>query len=497
MVAFSEALGEKELRLLRYAAICSDNGVNPTNDALIAAYRKAGGVSKTELENLYPRLNEIPFSSDSMVSATVNMIDGISYAVVMGAPEVVIARCAGNNNEKYLDASKALGSESLHVIAVGVKVISDLTLAASPTAEELICELEFIGLVGMISPIRKDTVEAVRMCKQTGIKPLMITGDSLDTSIAISRQIGILSDDSQAITGEQLAKMDELELIDKISDYTVFARINSTDKVRIVSALQEKGETVAITGRGPSDVVPLKAADAGFALGLTGTDAAGYNSDIVLADDGFSTIVNVINRGSTIYECIRKALHFSLCCSFALIISAILGFIIWHVPVMSPVQVMLGAFLLGMLPPFAFALEPIHKRKAAAKKQHIDNFFDGGRRASVAWHSFTVAVVTIIAYAIGNAVSAALAGAMAYTVFVLSANIYSFSLRSRSNVMKLGLLSNPYMLIEIVLSCVLVVISLLNGHIGLSAPIASKVVLIVILSVVPLAAAEAGKIFKK
>ncbi len=497
IVSFDDSLSEKELRLLRYAAICSDSGSNPTNDALIMAYKKAASVTKAELENLYPRLNEIPFNNSSMVSATVNMIDGISYAIVMGAPEVVINKCSGNYNEKHLEAAKALGTEALHVIAVGVKVIGDLTLAASPTAEELISELEFVGLIGMVSPIRSDAVEAVRMCKQIGTRPIMITGDSIDTAIAISRQIGILSDDSEAITGEELAQIDEYELINRIKDYSVFARIGSQDKVRIVAALQGNGETVAITGRGPSDTASLRAADVGFALGLTGTDAARYNSDIVLADDGFSTIVNVINRGSTIYECIRKALHFSLCCSFAFVMAIILGFAFWQEPIISSLQVMCGAFLLSILPPFAFALEPIHKRKVSAKKQHIDSFFDGGRRASVAWHAFTIAIVTVIAFAIGNAVSAALAGALAYAVFVLSANVYSFSLRSRSNVLRLGLLSNPYMLIEIALSCALVIVSLLNSHIGLSAPIASKTIFVIILSTIPLAAAEIGKIFKK
>lgn len=497
ILSFDSELSDRELRLLRYAAICSDNGDDPSDEALINAFRKVSGITKPELENLYPRLNELPFDAKRSVMVTVNMIDGVSYAIVKGAPEAVISHCVGGDNEKYLDANEAFGSEAMHVLAVAIKPLSDLTLAASPTADDLLCDLEFVGLVGFINPIREDAQQAVTFCKSTGTRPIMITGDAHSTAVAIARQIGILTEDSQAITGNQLREMDELELIEKIDEYTVFSRITPDDKVRIVNALQEKGHVVAITGRRPDDIAALRIADVGCAMGMTGTDAARNSAHIVLCDDNFSTIVTGINRASTTYECIRKALHFTLCCDLTLILAVFIGLLIWQTPILQPIQILFAALLFGLLPPIAFGLEPIHKRKASAKKLHVDNFFDGGRRLMVLWHSAVIALITVVAYAIGKASSVALAGAMAYTVFVIALNVYSFSLRSRSQVVKLGLLGNPYMLIEIAASIIITALSLLSSYLGLGAPVGAGTIWIALLSLIPLLAAEAGKLIKR
>lgn len=494
---FGPSVGESEVRLLRYAAICSDSGNDPTDTALIDAFRRVSGVSKPELENLYPRLNELPFDPANGVMATVNMIDGLSYVVVKGAPEAVIRQCADGEKEKYLAANEAFGQDALHVLAVAVKPLSDLTAAVSPTASELICDLEFVGLIGFVNPIRPDACEAVRFCKSTGTKPIMITGDGEATAVAIARQIGILTDDSQAVTGSRLHEMDDVQLSEQIDDFTVFSRITPDDKVRIVHALQSKGHVVAITGRSPVDTAALRAADVGCAMGITGTDAARNSAHVVLSDDNFSTIVAIINRGSTMYECIRKALHFAMCCSFALVLTALIGLLIWHTAVLQPVPMLFAALLFGLLPPLAFGLEPIHRRKASAKKLLIDNFFDGGRRIMVLWHGAVIALVTVIAYAIGHAESASLAGAMAYAVFVIAANVYSFSLRSRSHVFKLGLLGNPYMLIEIAASILITLLSMFSSYFGLGASVGSNAVWIAVLSLIPLIAAEAGKLVKK
>ncbi len=497
IVSFDSQLDEREVRLLRYAAICSDNGDDPSDEALINAYRKVSSTTKPELENLYPRLNELPFDANRGVMVTVNMIDGVSYAVVKGAPETVIEHCVGGDKEKYLDANAAFGSEALHVLAVAIKPLSDLTLAASPTADELLCDLEFLGLIGFVNPIREDAQEAVSFCKSTGTRPIMITGDAHATAIAIARQVGILVEDTQAISGDQLREMDELELLEKIDEYTVFSRISPADKVRIVNALQEKGHVVAITGRRPIDTAALRAADVGCAMGMTGTDAARNSAHVVLSDDNFSTIVAGINRASTMYECVRKLLHFILCCDLSLVLAVLVGFLVWQTPILQPIQMLFALLLFGLLPPIAFGLEPIHKRKASAKKLHVDNFFDGGRRAMVLWHSAVVALITVVAYAIGRSTSIALAGAMAYSVFIIAISIYSFSLRSRSQVVKLGLLGNPYMLIEIAATVIITFISLLSSHLGLGASIGSGIIWVILLSLIPLIAAEAGKLIKK
>ena len=485
---------EESVRLLRYAALCADDGDDATDEALIRAYHTGTGIDKSELENLYPRLNGLPFDAKRGIMATVNMIDGESYVIVKGSPEEVLAHCPEEGRADLLAMADGMGSEALHVIAVAVKPLTDPALVASPTADELICDLTCEGLIGFINPVRQDAAEAVRLCKAGGTRPVMITGDSLATAVAIARQIGILEDESQALTGERLRQMDDLELQDKVDDYTVFARVTPEDKTRLVAALQGAEHVVAITGRNPIDGVALKAADVGLAMGMTGTDAARTAADLVLGDDSFSTIVAVVNRASTMFECIRKGLHFSLCCDVALGLIGLIGLLIWHLPVLAPAQMLAASLLFSLLVPLAIGMEPIHRRKASAAKLHVDSFFEGGRRLQVIWHGVVIALVTGLAYAVGAGENAALAGAMAYLVFGGAALLYSFSLRSRNPVVKLGLLGNPTMIGGIALGIVLVVLSMRESLLGLDAVLTARVWWALPLCLLPVLAAEAGKL---
>ena len=426
--------------------------------------------------------------------ATVNMIDGETYVIVKGAPEEVLSHCPEEGREAFLNMAEGMGSEALHVIAVAVKPLNDPALAASPTADGLVCDLTCEGLIGFINPVREDAAEAVRLCKAGGTRPVMITGDGLATSVAVARQIGILNDEAQALTGEQLRQMDDLQLQDKIDDYTVFARITPEDKIRLVAALQGAGHVVAITGRNPIDSVALKAADVGLAMGMTGTDAARTAADLVLGDDSFSTIVAVVNRASTMFECIRKGLHFSLCCDVALGLIGLIGLLIWHLPVLAPAQMLAASLLFTLLVPLAIGMEPVHRRKAAAAKLHVDSFFEGGRRLQVIWHGAVIALVTMLAYAIGAGENVELAGAMAYLVFGGAALVYSFSLRSRNSVVKLGLLGNPFMIGSIVLGVLILGLTLFAPLLGLGAAPSARVWWALPLCLLPMLAAEAGKL---
>lgn len=488
---------DRTVRLLRWAALCSDDSGDPTDEALIDAFRSGTGIAKEELENLYPRLNGLPFDPKRGIMATLNMLDGETYVVVKGAPEEILMHCADERREALLEMAAGMGSEALHVIAVAVKPLSDPTLAASPTADELVSDLTFEGLIGFVNPVRDGAAEAVRLCKQTGTRPVMITGDALSTAVAVARQIDILEDESQAVTGEALRAMDDLELRDKVDGYTVFARMSPEDKIRLVAALQDVGHTVAITGRNPIDSVALGAADVGLAMGMTGTDAARTAADVVLKDDSFATTVAVVNRASTMYECIRKGLHFALCGDVALGLIGLIGLLIWHRPILAPAQMLAVSLLFSLLPPLTIGMEPIHRRKAAAAKLHVDSFFEGGRRLQAIWHGALVALVTIAAYAVGMRVGAPLAGAMAYIAFGASTLIYSFSLRSRHPVVKLGLLGNPYMIAGIVLGIGALLLSLKGPQLGLGAKWTPCAWWAVPLCFVPLLAAEGGKLLSK
>ena len=299
---------------------------DPTEGALVVAAAKAE-LEKKELEKIYPRISEIPFTSERKRMTTVhNTLEEETFAYMKGAPEVVLDRCSKileNGKEKkltkdikdnILKTNETLASNALRVLGLAYrKLPSTLKDFHEKTVEQ---DFTFIGLEGMIDPPREEVIEANKLCQKAGIKAVMITGDHKLTAIAVAKEVGIFKEDNLVLTGEELDKLSDKEFENEVEKVTVYARVSPEHKLRIVNALKKRGHIVAMTGDGVNDAPAVKSADVGVSMGISGTDVTREASDIVLTDDNFATIVKAIQQGRVIYDNVRKYARFLISCNF-------------------------------------------------------------------------------------------------------------------------------------------------------------------------------------
>jgi Ca2+-transporting ATPase len=342
--------------LLRCGVLCNDADLlqaedrwaikgDPTEAALVVAAVKAG-VDHAELRRASKRISEVPFSSERKLMTTVHPGTERRVAFLKGAPEVVLGLAdrvmEGGGGERSMDeedrarirtANEDMAGDALRVLALAYREADE-----GEDAEELEANVVFLGLVGMMDPPRPEAVDAVRVCKEVHMRPVMITGDHKLTALAIAREMGIFREGDRALTGEELEAMDEAEYESIVDTVSVYARVSPMDKLKIVNAWKHRGEVVAMTGDGVNDAPALKHADIGIAMGITGTEVAKEAADIVLNDDNFATIVTAIERGRWIYDNIKKYLTFLLRCN------------ITEVLVIGGVVMMLGPEFLPLLP---------------------------------------------------------------------------------------------------------------------------------------------------
>jgi Ca2+-transporting ATPase len=331
--ALSPASNNPALNLLfRGGLLCNDSTLmhaegkwtikgDPTEGALVVLGAKAG-LKRDEITEQTPRIGELPFSSDRKRMTTIHRIeDGKRRAFVKGAPEIILDRCASlltgderkpldeSERKKILAANEEMATSALRVLAIAYR---DLSEADGNSEERIEKDLVFLGLIGMMDPPREEAVEAVRVCRQVSIKPIMITGDHKLTAVAVAKELGIHREGDLVFTGEDLSKIADNEFERVVDKITVYARVSPLDKLKIVKAWKNRGEVVAMTGDGVNDAPALKHADIGIAMGITGTEVAKEAADIVLSDDNFATIVRAIERGRWIYDNIKKYLTYLL-----------------------------------------------------------------------------------------------------------------------------------------------------------------------------------------
>lgn len=457
------ALSEEARTLLRLAALCTDGTVevvdgtekhvgDPTETAIVAAALHAG-MPKAELSKDFPRLAEIPFDSDRKLMTTVHQIEGKIIAIVKGAPDIFFSRCAPSEAlQGAVQANEEMGRDALRVLAVGYRILDAVPQVPSP--EELEKELLFAGLVGMIDPPRVEAMLAIRECDGAGIRTVMITGDHVVTASAIARQLGILSDDSQAITGAELAQMSDDELDCSVERYRVYARVTPSDKIRIVKAWQKKGAIVSMTGDGVNDAPALKAADIGCAMGITGTDVAKGAADMTLTDDNFATIVTAVKEGRGIYDNIRKAVQFLLSCNLGEIVTVFLSMLLWRESPLLPIQLLWINLVTDSLPALALGMEPVEPdvmlRKPRGKNESI---FAGGVGIQAVLQGLMIGALTLIAYFIGSRVFTLAGGAaniplgesMAFATLAISQLVHAYNIRSTHSLFRVGFHTNKYM----------------------------------------------------
>jgi len=456
--------GEDERQIAMAMALCSDAELDtdgnvtgePTEAALVVWAEKLG-MKKYDLKASYPRSGEAPFDSGRKMMSTVHTDHGKYVQYTKGAPDVILGKCTHYMEngkpvpmtEEYrtsiLTANKTMADKALRVLACSMRIWE--SEPENYETEHLEHELCFVGLCGMIDPVRPEVKDAIVQCRNAGIRPIMITGDHIDTAVAIAKELGIITEETYAITGAQLNDMDDEEFESKFQNISVYARVQPEHKTRIVNAWRKAGYVTAMTGDGVNDAPSIKSADIGVGMGITGTDVTKNVADMVLTDDNFATIVGAVEEGRRIYDNIRKAIQFLLGSNMSEVLSiftaTMMGFTI-----LKPVHLLWINLVTDTFPALALGTEKaepnIMNRKPRDAKSGI---FSGGMGVDIAYQGVLVTLLTIASYFIGYFVetgnweitNSAHGMTMAFLTMSMAEIFHSFNMRSqRESIFRLG-----------------------------------------------------------
>lgn len=418
MTVVKHELAADEDKFLAGMALCSDAKYDaekgeavgePTECALVNDAAKAG---MTDLDSQRPRIGEAPFDSGrKMMSVVVKDVDGDYEQFTKGAPDVVIGLCThvydngqvveltDERRERILAANKAMADQALRVLALANRTYTEAPTDFSPEALEH--DLVFCGLSGMIDPVRPEVTAAIVEAKEAGIRPVMITGDHIDTAVAIAKDLGIVEDASQAITGAELDKISDEDFKTRVTEISVYARVQPEHKARIVDAWKSLGNIVAMTGDGVNDAPSIKRADIGVGMGITGTDVTKNVADMVLADDNFATIINAVEEGRRIYDNIRKVIQFLLSANIAEVLSVFVATLIGFT-IFQPVQLLWINLITDSLPALALGMEEaegdVMKRKP---RKASDGVFAGGMGIDIAFQGVIITILVLASFFAG------------------------------------------------------------------------------------------------
>jgi Ca2+-transporting ATPase len=423
---------------------------DPTEVALFLA-ADAAGYDKRELEALLPRVAELPFDSERKRMTTVHRELSGLVVFVKGAPESILPLCRDAPVNSAAEA-ESLAADGLRVMALAGKRLSALPEAVSH--ESLEVDLHFLGLAGLMDPPRAEAKRAVAECKAAGITPVMITGDHPATAATIARQLGILDDAGEVITGRELARMSQAEFEAVVERVRVYARVDPEQKIKIVQALQDKGEFVAMTGDGVNDAPALKRADIGVAMGKIGTDVAREASSLVLLDDNFATIVGAVRQGRRIFDNIRKFVKYTMTSNSGEIWTLFLApFMGLPIPLL-PIHILWINLVTDGLPGLALAVEPEEKGVMNRPPRHPkESIFAHGMWQHIVWVGLLMGGVSIVTQAWAYHTGSAHWQSMVFTVLTLSQMGHALAIRSeRRSLFDLGFASNKPLLYAVLLT---------------------------------------------
>ncbi len=413
--------GDDENLLANAMSLCSDaefdtdakTAVGEPTECALVNYAELLGLSKNTQKDIFIRIGEVPFDSGRKMMTTVHKTaDGSLIQFTKGAPDELLKRCSkalvngevidltDEIRKNILSANKEMADRALRVLAAAKKELANEP--SSYESETVECDLCFIGLVGMIDPVRPEVKDAIDECRNAGIRPIMITGDHKDTAVAIAMQLGIIEDASQAITGAELDEISDEDFDALVTKYSVYARVQPEHKTRIVNAWRKKGKVTAMTGDGVNDAPSIKNADIGVGMGITGTDVTKNVADMILADDNFATIVSAVGEGRRIYDNIRKAIQFLLASNLSEVLTiffaTLFGFTIF-----APVHLLWINLITDCFPALALGMEKpetnIMNRQPRDSKEGI---FAGGLGFAVAYQGVLVTIITMVSYLIGR-----------------------------------------------------------------------------------------------
>ena len=454
-----EHIGET-LSVASAMALCSDAVLNdedqaegePTECALVN-FACSVGAKKRDLEKKSPRIDEAPFDSARKMMSTVHKSGEGFVQYTKGAPDALLSRCThyaedgkilpmtDAKRQEILNSNKAMADRALRVLAVAKRDWAEKPENNAP--EYLERDLVFLGLTGMIDPIRPEVKAAIAECRGAGIRAVMITGDHRDTAVAIAKELGIITDESQAVTGAELDRLSDEQLRERVTEYGVYARVQPEHKTRIVQAWKARGAVTAMTGDGVNDAPSIKSADIGIGMGITGTDVTKNVADMVLADDNFATIVVAVGEGRRIYDNIRKAIQFLLASNMSEVLgvfcATLMGFTL-----LNPVHLLFINLVTDCFPALALGMEKaepdVMNRPPRNSREGI---FAGGLLGDIIYQGILVTALTILSYWMGNffetGVFSLPAGVsehgmtMAFLTMSMCEIFHSFNLRSQRN----------------------------------------------------------------
>ncbi len=437
-------LDETSLIVLKLAACCSTLQNDATENAIKKANLAFNSMSEVDLNNLMPKIAQIPFDSVRKSMTVITMINERPFAIVKGAPEIVVPKCNNCNCEEILKTNEQLALDALRVVCIAMRPLDEIP--ANPQADEIENGLTFVGLLGLVEPLRKSVVNDIKLCKDAGIKTVMITGDNLLTAKSIATKIGVLTDDSQAITGAELENMTDEELAENIQNYSLFARVSPNDKLRIVRAWQANNAIVTVTGDSLQDAESLAAADVGCAIGQYGTDVAKGNADVIILKNNFGSIVRAIKESRGFFSNIKKAVYYLCSCNFAELLIIFLGVCIFAQPVLAAVQLVLLNLLTDCAPAISFSMERAENSVMKSKSlSSVSKILDLKAIISLLLQSLFIAVVTLVSFAIGNGQSAVVATTMAFATLGIAQALHCFNSKSVGTIFTKEVFSNSFM----------------------------------------------------
>ncbi|HQE04745.1 MAG TPA: calcium-transporting P-type ATPase, PMR1-type, partial [Tepidanaerobacteraceae bacterium] len=469
-----DPLADPDLKmLLTIGALCNDAKLeesgsdgdktcriigDPTEGCLVVGAAKAC-MCLEELNKSRPRLQEIPFDSDRKRMTTFHPYEDGYIACIKGAPDVMLNlsnRILKNgeildlteaDREQILEINHEMASQALRVLAFAFKLENELP--KDPKPEEVEKDMIFVGLVGMIDPARPEAKEAIEICKQAGIRPVMITGDYKDTAEAIARDLGMLDETSKVLTGTDLDAMSDEELVAVADQVSVYARVSPVHKLRIVEAIKQNNHIVAMTGDGVNDAPALKKADIGVAMGITGTDVAKETADMILTDDNFASIVAAVEEGRVIYANIRKFIFFLLSCNIAEILIIFVAMLVGLPIPLKPIQLLWLNLLTDAFPALALGMEAkepdIMEKPPRNPNEPI---MDHRMKVQIAIQSIfmTMAVLGVFTFALNTSSNLQVAQTYAFATLIFSELLRAYTSRSETlSVFKIGVFSNKYM----------------------------------------------------
>ena len=507
-----DSMTNSAMEILKMAALCTDVTVeqedddlvikgDPTEVAIVRAVEE-NYHTKAELEEKYPRVNELPFDSERKMMTTVHQMGEKYISITKGAFDVLAPRFSSGDVEQAAIVNDRFGKRALRVIAVGYATYDEEPQDISSEALEK--DLRLIGLIGMIDPPRPESKGAIKRAKKAGIKTVMITGDHVVTASAIAKELGILNDPSEALSGSELHQLSDEELDARVKALSVYARVTPEDKIRIVKSWQRTGAVVAMTGDGVNDAPALKASNVGCAMGITGTDVAKSAADIILTDDNFATIVDAVSQGRSVYQNIRKAINFLLSCNiseiFIVLIAMLLG---WGAPV-TAVQLLFVNVVADGLPGFALGREPaehgIMDQPPIPKNEGI---FARGLLQKIAINAGVFTIVTLFGYYLGSYVdtispwvdaSQHVGQTVAFLILAYSSILHVFNVRSSQSIFKVNLATNKALvemaLLALAITTAVALLPFMQELFGLVHISLNHWFLVGILSIVPIAVNE-------